>query len=152
MNFSFGGASTDLQRNRATGRRNTINPTMGPNAADSAGSPPTDTHRPDASIKVTGAQVGTDWITLLHAWWDRHGYYPQEAASKGEDGIVHIHVVVNRYGRVLGVELTGKSGSQWLDMAALSVFRDANLPPFPPTTPEPRADLDLTIHYYLYRR
>ena len=53
---------------------------------------------------------------------------------------------------MLGVELIGKSGSQWLDLAAQAVFRGASLPPFPPNTPEPRADLDLTIRYLLYRR
>ena len=152
MNFSFGGATTDPLRARPTGRRNTIDPTLGPDIANRVGTPPTDIHRPDASIKVTGAQVGTDWITMLHAWWNQHGYYPEQAARAGEDGTVRIHVVVDRHGRVLGVELIGKSGSQWLDLAAQAVFRGASLPPFPPNTPEPRADLDLTIRYLLYRR
>ena len=152
MNFSFGSASPDPLRNRPTGRRNTLDPTIGPEVANRVGAPPTDTHRPDASIKVTGAQVGSDWITMLHAWWNQHGYYPNEAARNGEDGTVRIHVVVDRYGHVLGVELISKSGSQWLDLAAQAVFRGANLPPFPPSTPEPKADLDLTIRYLLYRR
>ncbi len=151
MNFSFGGATADT-RSRPTARRNSIDPTLGPDVAMRNAAPPTDVNRPDASIKVTGAQVGTDWITLLHTWWSQHGYYPEQAARAGEDGTVRIHVVVDRYGHVLGVELIGKSGSQWLDLAAQAVFRGANLPPFPPTTPEPRADLDLTIHYLLYRR
>jgi periplasmic protein TonB len=152
MNFSFGGASVDPSRSRPTGRRNTLDPRIGPEIASQAGSPPTDLHRPDYSIKVTGAQVGSDWIAMLHAWWSQHGYYPPQAAQAGEDGTVRIHVVVNRYGKVLGVELIGRSGSQWLDLAAQAVFRGANLPPFPPATPEPQADLDLTINYLLYRR
>lgn len=152
MNFSFGGASVDPLPTRPTGRRNTIDPTIGAEAANRVGAPPTDTHRPDASIKVTGAQVGSDWIALLHAWWNQHGYYPEQAAQNGEDGIVQIHVAVNRYGQVLRVELTRKSGSQWLDLGALAVFRNAKLPPFPPSTPESQADLDLTIRYYLLRR
>lgn len=151
MNFSFGGAGPTLPSARATGRKSN-NPTLGPDIASLAGAPPTDTNRPDASIKVTGAQVGTDWMTLLHAWWNQHGYYPEQAARAGEDGTVRIHVVVNRYGRVLGVEIIGRSGSQWLDMGALAVFRDAKLPPFPPSTPEPQADLELTIRYLLVRR
>ena len=152
MNFSFGGITGDPLRTRPTGRRNTIDPTLGADIANRVGAPPTDVNRPNASIKVTGAQVGTDWITMLHGWWAQHGYYPPQAAQNGEDGTVRIHVVVDRYGKVLGVELIGKSGSQWLDLAAQAVFRGATLPPFPPNTPEPRADLDLTIRYLLYRR
>lgn len=151
MNYSFGAATAESPKSRPTGRKNTLDPTLGPEVRDAVGSPPTDIHRPDASIKVTGAQVGTDWIMQLHEWWNQHGYYPNQAAFKGEDGTVKIHVTMNRYGKVLGVELTGRSGSQWLDLAAVSVFRDATLPPFPPSTPEGRADLDLTIQYILYR-
>ena len=152
MQFSFGGATVDALGRRPTGRRNAIDPTIGPDIATQVGSPPTDLHRPDASIKVTGAQVGSDWAAMLHAWWNQHGYYPPQAAQNGEDGTVRIHVLVDRYGHVLGVDLIGKSGSQWLDLAAQAVFRGATLPPFPPATPEPRADLELTIRYLLDRR
>jgi protein TonB len=151
MNYSFGAATNESPKSRPTGRKNTLDPTLGPEVRDAVGSPPTDIHRPDASIKVSGAQVGTDWIMQLHEWWNQHGYYPNQAAFRGEDGTVKIHVELDRYGKVLGVELTGRSGSQWLDLAALSVFRGAKLPPFPPSTPEGRADLDLTIQYVLYR-
>jgi protein TonB len=150
MNYSFGAATTEAPKSRPTGRKNSLDPTLGPEVRDAVGSPPTDIHRPDASIKVSGAQVGTDWIMQLHEWWEKHGYYPNQAAVRGEDGVVKIHVVLNRYGKVLGVELTSRSGSQWLDLAAVAVFRDAALPPFPPSTPEGRADLDLTINYILY--
>ena len=54
--------------------------------------------------------------------------------------------------RLKSVELTGRSGSQWLDLGAQAVFRGATVPPFPPSTPENQANLDLTIRYYLYRR
>jgi protein TonB len=151
MNYSFGAATPESPKSRPTGRKNTLDPTLGPEVRDAVGSPPTDIHRPDASIKVSGAQVGTDWIMQLHEWWEQHGYYPNQAAFRGEDGTVKIHVEMDRYGKVLGVELTGRSGSQWLDLAALSVFRGATLPPFPPSTPEGRAELDLTINYILYR-
>ena len=38
-------------------------------------------------------------------------------------------VVADPDGRVRSVELDRKSGSIWLDMALLSMFRDAHLPP-----------------------
>ena len=99
-----------------------------------------------------GAHVGKDWEELLHEWWLRHGYYPDEAARKGESGQVRIHVNVDRNGRVHLVELESSSGSQWLDMGAQATFRGALLPPFPPSTPEAQADLDITIRYMLIAR
>lgn len=149
MEFSFNASPPRL---RPSGRPNAVDTTIGAAAANSPGPPPTDVGRSDPSIKVSGAQVGSDWIAMLHQWWEQHGYYPPQAAHAGEDGTVQIHVVVDRYGHVKSVELTGRSGSQWLDLGAQAVFRGATVPPFPPSTPENQANLDLTIRYYLYRR
>jgi periplasmic protein TonB len=104
------------------------------------------------SARVTKGKVDADWLNDLHSWWLRHGYYPEQAAMAGEDGTVEIQVVVDRHGRVRTVDLEGRSGSQWLDMAAQAVFRGANLPPFPPGTPNDEVTLDLRINYMLVRR
>jgi periplasmic protein TonB len=97
-------------------------------------------------------KVASDWMNDLHLWWLRHGYYPQQAAMNGEDGTVTIEIIVDRYGRVHTVDLLGRSGSQWLDLGAQSVFRGANLPPFPPDTHDDQITLDLRINYILVRR
>ncbi len=47
----------------------------------------------------------------------------------GEDGSAMVQVVANPDGHVTSVELERKSGSQWLDLALLALFRDAHLPP-----------------------
>jgi protein TonB len=125
---------------------------LGRRARESVGAPPRDTNAESGDIVVRGAHVGKDWEELLHEWWLQHGYYPDEAARRGEDGTVAIHVRVDRYGHVQLVELERTSGSQWLDMGAQATFRGALLPPFPPSTPEPVADLDITIRYILIRR
>jgi len=100
---------------------------------------------------MEGVAVSTDWLNLVSAWWLRHGYYPPEAAANAEDGDVTLHMRVNHDGRVEGVELTGKSGSQWLDLGALSVFRDAHLPPLPDDMPESQIPFEATVHYILIR-
>ncbi|MBV9653573.1 MAG: energy transducer TonB [Acetobacteraceae bacterium] len=102
--------------------------------------------------KVTKGQVDADWMSDLHRWWLEHRYYPEQAAMAGEDGTVKIQIQVDRYGRVHFVDLEGRSGSQWLDMAAQAVFRGANLPPFPPGTRDDQITVDLTINYILVRR
>lgn len=66
----------------------------------------------------------------------------------GEDGTAMVRVEANPDGRVTAVELRGKSGSQWLDMALLSMFRDAHLPPLHENEP---ITFDFTMHYILIR-
>lgn len=120
-------------------------------ALNSMGAPPPDPGASDSTIRVRGAHLGKDWQELLHEWWARHSYYPAEAARRGQDGTVTIHVHVRRDGKVKLVELETGSGSIWLDAAAQAVFRNAVLPPFLPSTPENEADLDITIDYVMLR-
>jgi protein TonB len=152
MDYSFG---TNTERSPARQARHgngAIYLALGRATLNSPGAPPRDTNAVTGDIVVHGAQLGKDWIELLHEWWERHGYYPREAQLRGEDGSVKIHVHVDRYGHVEVVELESTSGSQWLDMGAQATFRGQTLPPFPPSTPEANADLDLTINYILLRQ
>ncbi len=100
---------------------------------------------------MEGVAVSTDWLNLVSAWWQRHGYYPPQAAANFEDGDVTLHMKVDRDGKVEALELTSKSGSQWLDLAALSVFRGAFLPPLPPDMPNAQIPFEVTVHYVLIR-
>jgi TonB family protein len=58
---------------------------------------------------------------------------------------------VDHNGRVSQLELASKSGSQWLDLGALSIFRDAYLPPLPPDMPEQQIPFHVTIHFVIVR-
>jgi TonB family protein len=60
-----------------------------------------------------------------------------------------VRVVANPDGRVTSVQLESKSGSVWLDMALLALFRDAHLPPLHDEN-EP-ITFDFTMHYILIR-
>jgi protein TonB len=100
---------------------------------------------------MEGVAVSTDWLNLVSAWWRRHGYYPPQAAANFDDGDVTLHMQVDPDGRVEALELTGKSGSQWLDLGALSVFRDAHLPPLPSDMPPKPIPFEVTVHYVLIR-
>ena len=100
--------------------------------------------------RVAGAHVGPDWRNELSAWVHRHAYYPEQAAMNGEDGDVMVEVSANPNGHVTSVELRQRSGSQWLDMALLGLFRDANLPPLPEEN-EP-ITFNFLMHYILIRQ
>ncbi len=95
-------------------------------------------------------EVGPDWYNRFAAWWDRHSYYPPQAGQNGQQGEVVLDLVVLRSGRVQRVALISGSGSQWLDLAALGVFRDASLPPLP-SNAAPSVPITLTIHYQIVR-
>ena len=149
--FAVPPSHTAPERDRTGHNNGALDLSMGPEALNSKGAPPHTTHGMDASIRVEGAQVGDDWLQQLHDWWDRHSFYPQEAIVNEEDGVVEIHMVIRRDGQIGTVEVLRSSGSQWLDMAGVSVFRNAHLRPFPIGTPEPQADIYVSLHYVLIR-
>ena len=132
-------------------RQHGIDLALGPLARNSNGAVPRNPATPQPMVQIEGADLGDDWLRALHEWWNRHGYYPRQAAAQGEDGTTRLRVRVERSGRVREVTLEMRSGSQWLDMGSLAIFRDAMLPPFPPSTPQNEATLYLTLNFILIR-
>jgi TonB family protein len=99
---------------------------------------------------LSGINAGPDWRNAFSAWVRRHAYYPDQAAELGQDGDSTVYVKATPNGKVTSVELEQKSGSPWLDMALVSMFRDAHLPPLPPDDKEP-LEFHFTMHYILMR-
>ena len=93
--------------------------------------------------------VGADWLSEVAAWWRQHAYYPPQAGMNGEQGDVTVALSVLHDGKVTYVHLERRSGSQWLDMASVAVFRDAQLPPLPPDVRDKAISLHFTIHYVI---
>lgn len=108
-------------------------------------------NKSEAFFDARAAKVGADWANGLAAYWQRHRFYPRQAAENGEDGTVQVELVVNRLGKVESVEISRRSGSPWLDMAALSTWRNAQLAPFPAQNTDPWITMTLTINYILLR-
>jgi protein TonB len=94
---------------------------------------------------------GADYRNLLSKWVAEHAYYPEQARRDGDEGDAKVHVLAASDGRVKEVELTGKSGSMWLDLALLSLFRDQHIPPYPGGGAEP-IEFNFTMHFVLIRR
>lgn len=117
----------------------------------SLGAPKLGPNRAEAFFDARAARIGADWANGLEAYWLRHRHYPSQALQNGEDGTVRVEIVVNRLGKVEQVQVVGRSGSQWLDMAALATWRGAQLAPFPPESQDQRTTLTLTINYILIR-
>jgi TonB family protein len=124
---------------------------LGPEARANTGAVPVNPRSAEGMVRIEGADLGAAWVRELHAWWRRHGSYPPWAVAAGEDGTNEVKLLVDRSGRVLHAELEMSSGSKWLDLGTMATFRDATLPPFPPSTPQNEAILHLTITYILIR-
>ena len=101
--------------------------------------------------RISGADLGSDWVSLYEAWVRSHLYYPDQAAMNNEEGSVTVVLKIDRSGRVLSVELTDRSGSQWLDLASAALFRNARVPAFPANVTGDSATVQQTIHYMLIR-
>ena len=114
------------------------------------GAPKPGPSRSDAFFDARAAALGADWMQGVRAYWLRHRYYPRQAAENGEDGTVDLELTVNRYGRVQAAVVKSRSGSAWLDMAAVGTFRNAQLPPLPPEVGEQHT-VTISIHYQLLR-
>ena len=98
--------------------------------------------------QVEPANAGRrDLMRQLQAWWDAHAYYPRHASNNDEGGTVKVHLVILPDGRIWTVDVVESSGLSVLDAAAVAVFRNAHLPPFPPGTPAQPADVVVTLHY-----
>ena len=143
MNFSFNQPVPPARaatRAPSRGAPNTLDFSLAPRQGATDNSP---------FSRVAGAHVGPDWRNELSAWVRSHAYYPEQAAMNEEDGDVTVQVVANPNGRVTSVEMKSRSGSQWLDLALLGLFRGANLPPLHDET-EP-ITFNFTMHYILIR-
>ena len=125
------------------GQPGTIDLSFGPIAGGSLS--------PSASVQMEGVAVSTDWLNLVSAWWLRHRYYPPQAGANFDEGDVTLHMRVDHDGRVEDLELTAKSGSGWLDLGALSVFRGAYLPPLPSDMRDAQIPFEVTVHYIIVR-
>jgi periplasmic protein TonB len=101
----------------------------------------------NAASRAGGANMGAAWMGKLKQWWDQHSFYPNEASRTNEGGNVKVRIVIAPDGQVTSIQLVQGSGMSVLDAAAIAVFRNARLPPFPPGTPAPPADVVVTLHY-----
>jgi TonB family protein len=97
-----------------------------------------------------GNAARRDLMRQLQAWWEVHAYYPRHASNNDEAGTVKVHLAMLPDGRIFAVDVVGSSGSHSLDAAGVAAFRDVFVRPFPED--EPRADIDISLHYVLAHR
>jgi protein TonB len=127
---------------RATPQRAAARASVSP-----SGSPAHAAAGQNAAGRAGDANNGAAWMGKLKQWWDQHSYYPKEASQTNEGGSVKVRIVIAADGQVMSIEVVQSSGLSVLDAAAVAVFRNAYLPPFPSGTPAQPADVVVTLHY-----
>ena len=146
MNFTFGKpnlASPSPARLRSTPHiPGTIDMSLGPASKGTADPTPLSQHDEDAA--------GADWRNALSRWVADHAYYPEQARREVEEGDATVRVLADPDGRVKEVELIGKSGSMWLDLALQALFRNQHIPALPSGDHDP-IEFNFTMHYVLIR-
>ncbi len=140
MNFSLGAPPRQFHPQSVPHPPGTIDLSLGPAKQGATNIAP--------HADIDGDNAGPDWRNALSRWVAQHAYYPEQARRDRQDGDVKVHVVANPDGRVTSVELIGKSGSIWLDLALQSLFRDAHIPPLPSGMTKP-IEFNFTMHYIL---
>lgn len=106
----------------------------------------------DAVPHVSSPGADGDYIEALTAYVETHKFYPERAAREGESGTAVIKAVIARDGRVKDVRLVESSGSKWLDLAWISLFRNKKLAPFPDDMKEAEKEFTLGMVYELVYR
>lgn len=143
IDLNFGRTASRAPSPRAAGSSRAIDLSLG--------APKVGPNKSEAFFDIRAANIGADWAQGVPMYWRQHRYYPQQAAQNGEDGTVEIQIVVNRLGRVESVEIQRRSGSPWLDMAAVGTWRNAQLAPLPAENTDRTITIQLTINYVLIR-
>ena len=106
----------------------------------------------DAVPHVSSPGADGDYLELLSEYVETHKFYPERAASNGEDGVAVIRATIARDGTVTDVHLVESSGSRDLDLAWIGLFRNQRLAPFPDDMREKQRDFTLSMDYVLIYR
>jgi TonB family protein len=93
--------------------------------------------------------IDPSWQSSVSAWLAAHKTYPDGARRRQEEGRVVISFTVDRFGRVLAVEVAESSRSERLDEATLALLRNASLPAFPPSMGQARVTVTMTVRFTL---
>ena len=107
--------------------------------------------RLQAFSQVSGTPLGDDWWERFRTWVETHKYYPEQAAEQGQEGVVVVEVQIAADGRVTVVDLRRRSGSQWLDMGLMGMFRGASVPPISSYVPDKTVTVQVQMTYMLLR-
>ncbi len=99
-------------------------------------------------VEPTSA-IDPSWQSSVAAWLVAHKTYPDGARRRQEEGRVAVSFTVDRFGRVLAVQVAESSRSERLDEATLALLRNASLPAFPSSMAQAQVTVTMTVRFTL---
>jgi periplasmic protein TonB len=87
---------------------------------------------PDAGTTASTQRSIVSWQNSVMLQINRHKRYPSAARAQDMQGVVQVHILIDRGGRLITSEVARSSGFALLDEEALEILkRAAPLPPLP---------------------
>ena len=87
---------------------------------------------PEAGTSASTARSIVSWQNSVMLQINRHKRYPEAARSRDMQGVVQVHIEIDRGGRLLSSEIVRSSGHALLDEEALEILKRATpLPAVP---------------------
>ncbi len=126
-------------------------------AASSSSSDSTGSSHAASAASTKGAHTGSlhghgaaNWQGLLLARLEQFKRYPEEARSRGQQGVSCLRFTMDRDGHVLSARIEKSSGFDLLDKEALALIQRAQpLPKPPPEIQGERLELAVPIQFFL---
>jgi len=106
---------------------------------------------PQSAVPQTAAGTAPEsYFGRLAAWLDARKHYPPQARRLHIQGVVRLHFVLDRSGRVLSFDIAGSSGRPILDEEAEALIQRAQpLPPIPADWPQTQLSLVVPVVFRL---
>jgi protein TonB len=96
-----------------------------------------------------GASTGDRYLNSILAAVEQHRMYPRQARALDLGGIAIYAIAINRWGKILSIDLRQSSGASLLDETGAEMIRRSD--PLPPVPPDIHGDvIRLTMHLPIY--
>ena len=144
--------ATAMQDRPSEARPPATEPAATPNSDGKAGARETASADGSAADAAAGGRPAaeTDYGAILLAWLERHKEYPRVAQKRRQQGVVLLHIVLDRGGRVIEAHIQESSGYRLLDEAALAMLKRAQpLPPIPDDIREERLRFVVPVQFFV---
>ncbi len=103
-----------------------------------------------ASGGSAGVQTESVYLAQVKAWLAQHKTYPRIAAMRRQEGVVLMHIVIDRGGNIIDYRVKEKSGHRLLDKEARKMMERASpVPPIPESIHREALELVIPVEFFL---
>jgi protein TonB len=110
-------------------------------------SPPEETPPPPPDVEISPSP---SYLALVHGMLEVHKRYPRRAEERGDEGVVLLWFVIDRYGKVINYRIEQSSGSTILDGEVVRLIKRVNkFPMMPDDQAQDFVEITMPIRFIL---